>query len=423
MLVWALVAVHQLSPEAIVLLGAGALFLVTVVSGLLDRVWLTEPLLATILGLVAGLFAVGRLDLESPLILTIFELTLALVLFSDASRIDVIRLRQGYNWPLLMLVVGTPIVIVLGAAVAGLILGLVLGPALLLGVILAPTDAALSEPVLESTSVPARVRQALNVESGLNDGLAVPALLIAIGIIDANTAGGVGNGIALVVSQLGLGIVGGLVIGWLGALLLGKGIEAGWVNPLHQRISAVAFALAGYTAIQLLGGSGFVAVFIAGGLMSHLIRPRANHLYEFAETEGHSLVLVAFFIFGAGPAARILEGGVRMEAVVFACVSLLLLRPAAIALSLLGNALHRRTVLFLGWFGPRGLATIVFVLVATEELGAIDPIVQDTVTVTVMLSIILHGVTAVPMSRWLAEMPMTEDMPEMGDAYPHPMRR
>lgn len=412
-----------MGPETIVLLGAGAIFLVTVTSGLLERWWLTEPLVATILGLAAGVFVVDSINLESPLILTILELTLALVLFTDASRIDITRLRQGYNWPLLMLVVGTPIVIVLGTAFAGPYLELPFGLALLLGVILAPTDAALALPVLESNSVPSRVRQTLNVESGLNDGLAVPALLIAVGVVDAGTGGGVGKGIFLVISQLGVGIIAGVVIGWLGALFLGRGIEAGWINPLHERISAVALAVAGYSAVQLLGGSGFVAVFIAGGLMSHLIRPQVNHLYQFSETEGHSLVLVAFFIFGAGPGARILERGVPIEAVVVAVVSLMLVRPAAIALSLLGKSLSGRTVVFLGWFGPRGLATIVFVLVATEELGAIDPLVQDTVTVTVMLSIILHGVTAAPMSRWLAAMPMTEEMPEMGTAYPHPMRR
>jgi NhaP-type Na+/H+ or K+/H+ antiporter len=412
-----------LSPEAIVLLGAGAILLVTAVSGSLERVWLTEPLLATFIGLAVGVFVVGGVDMESPLILTILEVTLALILFSDASRIDVTRLRKGYNWPLMMLVVGTPIMIVLGAGLAGLYLELPFGLALLLGVILAPTDAALAEPVLESESVPARMRQTLNIESGLNDGLAVPALLIAVGIIEAETGGGVGDGLLLVISQLGVGVVGGIVVGWLGALFLGRGIEAGWINPLHQRISAVALALVGYSAIQLLGGSGFVGVFIAGGLMSHLMRPQASRLYQFAETEGHSLVLVAFFIFGVGPGARVLERGVPVESLVVAVVSLVVLRPVAIAFSLLGQRLNHRTVAFLGWFGPRGLATIVFVLVATEELGAIDPLIEDTVTVTVMLSILLHGVTAVPMSRWLASMPMAEDMPEMGEAFPHPMRR
>lgn len=412
-----------MSADAVVLLGAGAILVVTAVSGKLERVWLTEPLVVAALGVVAGLTLVDSLDMESPLILTILELTLALVLFSDASRIDVGRLKDGFSWPLRMLVIGMPVAILMGTGVAGLYLGFPLGVALLLGVILAPTDAALAEPVLHSELVPGRVRQALNVESGLNDGLAVPVLLIAVGIIDAEEGSGLAEAVGLVVSQLGIGIVGGLVIGWLGARLIGRGTAAGWMNELHQKIAAVVLAVAGFAAVQLLGGSGFVATFIAGGLMSYLIRPRNEYLYEFAEEEGHAMVLVAFLIFGVGPAASLIEGGVAMEAVVFALLSLFLLRPIAIAVSLMGQRLKRRTIAFLGWFGPRGLATVVFVLVATEELGGIDPLIVDTVILTVALSILLHGVSALPMSRWLAGMSLTEDMPEMGEAFAHPMRR
>lgn len=412
-----------MSPEAVVLIGSGAVLLVTALSGRLDRIWLTEPILATVLGVLAGLFVAGPIDMESPFILTFLELTLALVLFSDASRIDLTRLRDGYNWPLRMLLIGMPLVIVMGTVLAGWFLSLPLGLALLLGVILAPTDAALAEPVLESSSVPARVRQALNVESGLNDGLAVPILLIAIGIIDAGEGAGVGNAVRLVASQLGIGIVGGIGVGWLGARLIGKGARSGWMNPLHQRIAAVALAISGFGAVQLLGGSGFVATFIAGGLMSVLIRPREKHLYQFAEAEGHSLVLVAFLIFGMGPGARMFESGVPVRAVVVGALSLVVLRPLAITLSLTGQRLSGRTVAFLGWFGPRGLATVVFALVAMEELTSIDQMVEDTVTVTVILSVLAHGLSAVPMSRWLTGMPMTEDMPEMGEAYAHPMRR
>jgi NhaP-type Na+/H+ or K+/H+ antiporter len=185
----------------------------------------------------------------------------------------------------------------------------------------------------------------------------------------------------------------------------------------------VALALAGFSAVQLLGGSGFVATFIAGGLMSYLIKPRAEYLYDFAEAEGHSLVLVAFLLFGIGQGAELLVRGVPMEAVVIGVVSLFLVRPIAIALSLIGQRLNFRTVVFLGWFGPRGLATIVFVLVAAEELGVVDPLFIDIVTFTVLLSILLHGISAVPMSRWLARLEMTEDMPEMGAAFEHKMRR
>jgi NhaP-type Na+/H+ or K+/H+ antiporter len=412
-----------MSPYAVVLLGAGAVFAITVVSGRLHRVWLTEPLVAAVLGLLAGLTVVGPLNMLSEGILTILELILALVLFADASRIDITRLREGYSWPLRMLVLGLPLAVAFGALLAGWGLGAPLGVALLVGVVLAPTDAALAEPVLESETVPIRIRQTVNVESGLNDGLALPLLLIAIGLIESEEGRSAISSIGLVLAQLGIGIVGGLVIGWLGATLIGKGSASGWMTPLHQRIAAVALALAGFALVQLLGGSGFVATFIAGGLMSHLIQPRSEYLYEFAEAEGHSLVLLAFFIFGAGPATDLVTRAIPLEAIVIGVVSLVIVRPLAIALSLWGQRLSGRTVLFLGWFGPRGLATIVFALVAWEELGAVDPMLADIVNFTVLTSIIVHGLSAVPMSRWVGSMPMTEDMPEMGEAFSHPMRR
>lgn len=412
-----------MSPEAVVLVGAGAIFLVTAVSGKLERVWLTEPLVMMLLGAAAGLTIVDPIEVESPTILTVLELTLALVLFADASRIDIARLRDGYSWPLRMLVIGMPLAIALGAVFAAWYLGLALGAALLIGVILAPTDAALAEPVLESRLVPPRVRETLNVESGLNDGLALPALFVAIGIIESELGLGSGEVLWLIFGELGIGIVGGMAIGWIGALVIGRGAERGWMNPLHQRIASVALALSGFAAVQLIGGSGFVATFIAGGLMSHLLRPHAEHLYQFAEAEGHSLVLVAFFIFGTGPVAEMVRTGVPVEAPVFAAMALFVIRPVAIALSLQGQRLGRRTVAFLGWFGPRGLATIVFLLVAFEELDVLDSLLFDIVTFTVAASIILHGLTAIPAARWLAGMRLTEDMPEMGETFEHPTRR
>jgi NhaP-type Na+/H+ or K+/H+ antiporter len=361
--------------------------------------------------------------MQSEGILTVLELVLALVLFADASRIDVTRLREGYSWPLRMLVFGLPLAVAMGALLAGWALGSApVGIALLVGVTLAPTDAALAAPVLESDSVPARIRQTLNVESGLNDGLALPFLLIAIGLVESEEGRSPLSSIGLVLAQLGIGIAGGLVIGWLGAKLIGKGGESGRLTPIHQKIAAVALALTGFAAVQLLGGSGFVATFIAGGLMSHLIRPKSESLYEFAEAEGHSLVLLAFFIFGAGPAAELLTRGVAIEAIIIGLASLVVVRPLAIAASLVGQRLSRRTVVFLGWFGPRGLATIVFALVAWEELGMADPVLTDVVNFTVLSSIVLHGLSAVPMSGWVASMRMTDDMPEMGEAFAHPMR-
>ena len=172
--------------ELVALVAAGAILIVTVVSGRLSRIWFTEPLMAALLGVVLGQLLSTPIDISDRAVLTFLELTLALVLFSDASRISVRELKADYSWPTRMLGIGLPLAIAFGTAAAMWLLGLPFGFALLLGVVLAPTDAALPEPVLSNHSVPSRIRQALNVESGLNDGLAVPALLIATGLIEAD---------------------------------------------------------------------------------------------------------------------------------------------------------------------------------------------------------------------------------------------
>jgi NhaP-type Na+/H+ or K+/H+ antiporter len=287
--------------------------------------------------------------------------------------------------------------------------------------VLAPTDAALAEPVLENKSVPKRVRQTLNIESGLNDGLAVPALLIAIGLLEAEE-GMVSptQAVLVFVQQLGVGIVGGVALGMFGAWLIGTGVEKGWMNPLHQKVAALSLALAGFAAVQLLGGSGFVAVFIAGGLMSHRIEMRPDYLYEFAEIEGHIMVTLAFLFVGVGPVTQMINGAISWKAILLALVALVVVRPIAIWLSLIGQKLMASTVAFLGWFGPRGLATIVFYLLAVEELPKMAPLVTEAVIATMVLSILLHGVTAAPLSAWLARkfegMEDEEDMPEMGES-------
>ncbi|MGB7860044.1 MAG: cation:proton antiporter, partial [Acidimicrobiia bacterium] len=335
--------------------------------------------------------------------------------------------KGEYSWPARMLAIGLPLAIAFGAAASAWFLGLPFGFALLLGVVLAPTDAALAEPVLENRSVPARIRQSLNVESGLNDGLALPALLIATGLIEAEEGMvSVRESFILVVREIGFGTIGGFAIGILGAYIITRGRQAGWMDPLHQKIAALSLALAGFAAVQLLGGSGFVAVFIAGAVMSHRIRPKPDYLYDFAEAEGHVMVSLAFLFVGAGPITKILEDGVAWEAVIMALLALIVIRPLAIALSLLGEKLMPATIGFLGWFGPRGLATIVFYLVAVEELPEVPTIVTQSIVVTLALSILLHGITATPAATWLSRKfaSMDEDeMPEMGEAAEYPTRR
>lgn len=411
--------------ETTILVLAGAVFLVSAASKRLTSVWLTEPLFAVLIGVGVGVVLDEPVDLGDPGVLIFLELTLALVLFGDAARIDLQKLRREYAWPTRMLLLGLPLAMLGGALTSGWLLAVPIGAALLIGVVLAPTDAALAEPVLESRALPVRVRQTLNVESGLNDGLAIPALFIAIGIVEAEMFSGGGDGFVLFIQQIGIGTVGGVVFGAVGALVIGRGTKHGWMNRIHQKIAAVALALAAFALVQLLGGSGFVATFVAGALLAARVRPRCEYLYEFAETEGRALVLVAFLLFGAGPVSNLLQVGAEPEVWAVALISLLVIRPAAIFLSLIGQKLMLSTSLFLGWFGPRGLATLVFMLVAIEELGEEPVFLFEVVILTVALSVLLHGVSATPMSAWLGsrlESQEDEAMPEMGEAFEHPTR-
>jgi len=412
--------------ETIILVLSATVFAIVAVSGRLARLSITEPLMAVGIGILITFLVVDPIDIRSPAALTFLELTLALVLFTDAARIDVGRIRRQYRWPARMLLIGLPLAMVLGAVVAGWILAIPFGAALLLGVILAPTDAALAEPVLESEVLPVRVRQTLNIESGLNDGLALPVLFIAIGLIESEAGSrSVSSSVLLVVSLVGIGVAGGALLGLAGAWVISRATEHGWMDELHQKIAAVALALGTFAAVEVLGGSGFVAAFVAGAVLGARVRPKCEYLYDFADTEGRALVLIAFVFLGAGPIYQLIREGVPWQAWVVSLVALFVVRPLAIAVSLIGEKLLLSTVLFFGWFGPRGLATAVFLLVAFEEMTDISPLVADITFLTVALSVLLHGVSAMPASQWLAgrlEMRDRREMPEMGEAFNHPTR-
>ena len=411
--------------ETIIFVLSATVFAIVAVSGRLARLSITEPLMAVGIGILITFLVVDPIDIRSPAALTFLELTLALVLFTDAARIDVGRIRRQYRWPARMLLIGLPLAMVLGAVVAGWILAIPFGAALLLGVILAPTDAALAEPVLESEVLPVRVRQTLNIESGLNDGLALPVLFIAIGLIESEAGSSVSSSVLLVVSLVGIGVAGGALLGLAGAWVISRATEHGWMDELHQKIAAVALALGTFAAVEVLGGSGFVAAFVAGAVLGARVRPKCEYLYDFADTEGRALVLIAFVFLGAGPIYQLIREGVPWQAWVVSLVALFVVRPLAIAVSLIGEKLLLSTVLFFGWFGPRGLATAVFLLVAFEEMTDISPLVADITFLTVALSVLLHGVSAMPASQWLAgrlEMRDRREMPEMGEAFNHPTR-
>ena len=202
--------------ETVVLVLSAAVFAIVAISGRLSRLSITEPLVAVVLGIFVALLIGDPIDIRSPSALIFLELALVLVLFTDAARIDIGHIRRQYRWPARMLLIGLPLAMILGAVVSGWILGLPLGAALLLGVILAPTDAALAEPVLESEVLPVRIRQSLNIESGLNDGLALPALFIAMGLIESEAGRSISSSALLVIRQVVSGWAGGALLGFAG---------------------------------------------------------------------------------------------------------------------------------------------------------------------------------------------------------------
>jgi sodium/hydrogen antiporter len=300
------------------------------------------------------------------------EATLTLVLFCDAVRVNLGRLRREALVPARLLGVGLPLTIVAGAlAGRALFPQLNLWEAAALATMLAPTDAALGLPVVTNPRLPSRIRQGLNVESGLNDGVCVPLLIIFLTIAQAEQGSGHVEPLRVVLEEIGFGAVGGVVAGALGAWCLRTFVRRGWMDGTWRQINSVATALLAYTLAVALGGSGFIAAFTAGIIFRIVAADLPQEATSLAEQSGELLNAVTFLLFGVvllGPALGRLDWRIALYAV----MSLTLVRMLPVALAMVGTAMHRVTVGFLGWFGPRGLASIVFVLILLEDSSVAD---------------------------------------------------
>ena len=380
----------------------GGLIVYSVVSGKLQGSIITPPLVFIVFGFLIGGHSLGiaHVDPGHTAIHLIAELTLILVLFTDAARIDLSRLRRDHNLPTRMLVIGLPLVILGGAVIAKLLFPGFSLEAALLAAILAPTDAALGQAVVADKIVPVRIRQAINVESGLNDGIALPAVLLFAALASMQPdASGVGMWLQIGGLQLTLGPLTGIVVGFLGARAIDTAVERGWINEAFQGVGILSLAIFLYAAAETVGGNGFIAAFVGGIVFGNTIRHPCTYLFEFMESEGELLLLITFLVFGAALLPESL-GHLNGTVVLYAVLSLTLIRMLPIALSLLGTGLRLPSYLFLGWFGPRGLASILFVLLILEESAVphVSEILSITI-VTVALSALLHGVTAAPLAR------------------------
>ena len=392
--------------QSLAIIAAG-LLLYSLVSGRLRETIMTAPLIFIGFGWLIGNGGAGvaKIDPGNGLIHFIAECTLILILFTDASRIDLGDVRRDHNLPQRMLLIGMPLTILTGALLAAwLFPAFSLWEAALLAALLAPTDAALGQSVVSARAVPARIRQAINVESGLNDGIVLPLVLLFASLAAAASAahaaeGGASMWIQFGLLQLVLGPLVGIIVGAVGALALDRAAECGWMGESSQGIAILALAVLIYVAAELVGGNGFIAVFIGGMLFGHRLRHPCTFLFEFMETEGQLLMLITFLIFGAAMLPQALAHA-GIEHLLYALLSLSVIRMLPILLSLTATGVRLPTQLFLGWFGPRGLASVLFLLLILEEteMATRDDIFTVTV-LTVALSALLHGVSAAPLAK------------------------
>ena len=373
-----------------------------------------------LVGLLLGPDVLGLLniDIESSTLRELAELTLALVLFTDASTIDLAGLRRDAGLVGRLLGIGLFLTIAAGGLVAWLVFPeLPVATALLIGTILAPTDAALGLPVVANPAVPIRIRRVLNVESGLNDGIATPFVVLFISLATA-TGASEGTHVIEALEEIAIAIAAGVLVGSVGGILLLAADRRKLTSVLSRQIAAYALALGAYFVSLALGGNGFIAAFVAGLAFGGATRKGEEGAELFSETAGILLSIGVWVVFGAALVGSLILNTQDLRPILYAILSLTVIRMAPVAIALLGSRLTVPTVAFVGWFGPRGLASIVFgilALDALQESGGPTDLLAATVGWTVLLSVVAHGLTASPLAarygRWIDDRQQATDEP------------
>ena len=375
------------------------IFVHSLVSGRLERTIFTAPILFTAAGMSSLLLMPELRDRKGDIeiFLRLAEVGLTLLLFTDASRTGLKVLQHIRNLPARLLSIGMLLTLLLGALGALVIFRqLTIWEAGILAAILAPTDAGLGQVIVNSPRVPMKIRQALNVEAGLNDGLSVPFLLFFIALAAPNADGHSASLLRFIMEQLGYGALVGMGIGLVGGWVLGWVCRKKWMAESSQQLGVVALPLLCMMASDAAAASMFIAAFVAGLAVQVGFKEAGKHSVEFTEEWGQLLNLSVFFLFGL-LVARDWQQFNRSH-VLYAVISLTVVRMLPVAIALIGTRLNRATVLFMGWFGPRGLASIVLGLVylehGTHQPGALT--IRLVVMMTVLLSIFAHGFSALP---------------------------
>ena len=404
------------------------IFIYSLLSHRIEGSMVTAPMIFVAIGMLVSPEGIDIVSIgaDNEIILAFAEIALVLILFSDAARIDFHKLKGNWSYPSRLLGIGLPLTIFLGAVIAILCFtDLALPEAALIGVILAPTDAGLGQVIVNSPKVPARIRQALNVESGLNDGGAIPFFAFFLVLADAEKANlPASQWVVFAFEQIGLGILVGLIVGLVGGYLVHQAREKGLMTGRFEWIGFLALAVISYVGATSVGGSGFIAAFV-GGLATTLTgRGVGESMIEFTSTEGEIFSLGVFFIFGIIAAGLI--PGITPVVILYAILSLTLIRILPVAVSLIKTGLKTDSVMFIGWFGPRGLASIVLLLITLNEAPDIPGLqtIAVVVSATVLFSVFAHGISANPAITWYARKmaSLPADAPELKEVMESPTR-
>ena len=377
---------------------AALVFAYAVFSSRLSRTFLTGPIIFTALGLLIGpqCLDMVKLAVDTELVKTLLEATLVLVLFTDAMSINAKSWRKQAYIPERLLGIGLPLTIALGFIAALVLFGkLDVWEAALVSAILAPTDAALGMAVISNPRVPLSVRQGLNVESGLNDGIVFPLVMLLIAGTTVATHGETGGQAAwFIVRTIVLSGLIGVAVGWLGGKLAAVAAFKEWADPIWLQVGVAALAALAFALAVPFEGSGFISAWVAGFVFGLVVREKVADLKEFPDALGQILVVLSFFVFGNVVLSSAL-GRLTWQVVVYAAISLTVVRMVPVALSMVRSKTRWPSVLYMGWFGPRGLASIVFAGIIIEEAKLPNAeLIVTIMAVTVGLSILLHGLSA-----------------------------
>ncbi len=404
---------------------AAVVFVWGTLSARLERYDVTAPIIFVVAGLLLthGPLAPLGFAPSRELVKVLAEITLVLVLFSDASRVRLRDLRTDLGLCLRLLGIGLPLTIGLGTLLAlALFHGMNIWLALLVGAALAPTDAALGAGVMFNPAVPARIRGLLNIESGLNDGIATPVVLVAIaGAATAEHAASAGP--AKAVAELALGVLAGVLTGGAGGFVVNVARRRGWAAGGFAGSAVLALAICAYASALALHGNGFIAAFTGGLAYGATGGKRGERLVPYVEETGALVSLLVWLAFGAIAVVPAFDS-LTWQTVLYAVLSLTVIRMAPVALALAGIRLGRPAVAFVGWFGPRGLASVVFALLALEDIGQPAEPAVTVIAFTILLSVLAHGLTADPLAhRYGPRLASTADGPDEAGMQQLPARR